>query len=232
MENIHLPVAIIGAGPMGLTAAAQLLARGITPLILEVGPKAGSSIEEWAHVKMLSAWQFNVDKEAAKLLLADGWIPPPENEYPTGLELLDRFTRPLADLEQIKRHLQLNTRVLTVTRVGQDVTKTKGRSAAPFLLRVAGPTGEQDVLASAVIDASGTYLTPNWMGAHGIPALGEIEHAAHIAYGIAEVLARGLNTGLSQQVVLLGGLMAFGVLFAVNSKSANGRPISRCVAIR
>jgi len=52
MDNTHLPVAIIGAGPVGLAAAAHLLARGLKPLILEAGPKAGSSIEEWAHVKM------------------------------------------------------------------------------------------------------------------------------------------------------------------------------------
>lgn len=205
MENNHLPVAIIGAGPVGLAAAAHLLARGITPLILEAGPKAGSSIEEWAHVKMFSPWQFNVDKEAAKLLLADGWTPPPENEYPTGRELLDRFVRPLAGLEQIQRHLQLHTRALAVTRVGQDVMKTQGRSTAPFLLRVAGPAGEQDVLASAVIDASGTYLTPNWMGAHGIPALGEIDHAAHIAYGIPEVLGRARNRYANKRVLVVGG---------------------------
>ncbi|MBV7546305.1 NAD(P)-binding domain-containing protein [Pseudomonas sp. PDM26] len=205
MENNHLPVAIIGAGPVGLAAAVHLLARGITPLILEAGPKAGSSIEEWAHVKMFSPWQFNVDKEAAKLLLADGWTPPPENEYPTGRELLDRFVRPLADLEQIKRHLQLNTRVLAVTRVGQDVMKTQDRSAAPFLLRVAGPSGERDVLANAVIDASGTYLTPNWMGAHGIPALGEIEHAARIAYGTPEVLGRARNRYANKRVLVVGG---------------------------
>jgi hypothetical protein len=190
---------------VGLAAAAHLLARGITPLILEAGPKAGSSIEEWAHVKMFSPWQFNVDKEAIKLLLADGWTPPPENEYPTGRELLDRFVRPLADLEQIKRHLQLNTRVLAATRVGQDVMKTQGRSAAPFLLRVTGPSGERDVLASAVIDASSTYLTPNWMGAHGIPALGEIEHAAHIAYGIPEVLGRARSRYANKRVLVVGG---------------------------
>ncbi|KMM85093.1 MULTISPECIES: FAD-dependent oxidoreductase [Pseudomonas] len=205
MDNTHLPVAIIGAGPVGLATAAHLLARGITPLILEAGPEAGASIEEWAHVKMFSPWQFNVDKEAANLLLADGWTPPPENEYPTGRELLDRFVRPFADLEQIKRHLQFNTRVLAATRVGQDVMKTQGRSAAPFLLRVAGPAGEQDVLASAVIDASGTYLTPNWMGAHGIPALGEIEHAAHIAYGIPEVLGRARNRYANKRVLVVGG---------------------------
>ncbi|MDD2034662.1 FAD-dependent oxidoreductase [Pseudomonas sp. 39167] len=205
MENNQLPVAIIGAGPVGLAAAAHLLARGLTPLILEAGPKAGSSIEEWAHVKMFSPWQFNVDKEAAKLLLANGWIPPPENEYPTGRDLLDRYVRPLADLDQIKRYLQLNTRVLAVTRVGQDVMKTQGRSAAPFLLRVAGPTGERDVLAGAVIDASGTYLTPNWMGAHGIPALGEIEHATHIAYGIPDVLGRARNRYANKRVLVVGG---------------------------
>jgi thioredoxin reductase len=205
MESTRLPVAIIGAGPVGLAAAAHLLARGITPLILEAGPETGASIEEWAHVKMFSPWQFNVDKEAAKLLLANGWTPPPDNEYPTGRELLDRFVRPLADLEQIKRHLQLNTRVLAVARVGQDVMKTQGRSAAPFLLRVAGPTGEQDVLASAVIDASGTYLTPNWMGAHGIPALGEIEHAAHIAYGIPQVQGRAQSRYANKRVLVVGG---------------------------
>ncbi|KKK07949.1 MULTISPECIES: FAD-dependent oxidoreductase [Pseudomonas] len=205
MENNQLPVAIIGAGPVGLAAAAHLLARGLTPLILEAGPKAGSSIEEWAHVKMFSPWQFNVDKEAAKLLLANGWIPPPENEYPTGRELLDRFVRPLADLDQIKRHLQLKTRVLAVTRLGQDVMKTQGRSAAPFLLRVAGAAGEQDVLACAVIDASGTYLTPNWMGAHGIPALGEIEHVARITYGIPQVLGRARNRYANKRVLVVGG---------------------------
>ncbi|WP_095128481.1 NAD(P)-binding domain-containing protein [Pseudomonas sp. Irchel s3h14] len=205
MESNHLPVAVIGAGPVGLAAAAHLLARGITPLILEAGSKAGSSIEEWAHVRMFSPWQFNVDKEAAQLLLADGWIPPPENEYPTGRELLDRFVRPLADLEQIKRHLQLNTRVLAVTRVGQDAMKTQGRSASPFLLRVIGPSGERDVLASAVIEASGTYLTPNWMGAHGIPALGEIEHAANIAYGIPEVLGRARSRYANKRVLVVGG---------------------------
>ncbi|KAA8699937.1 NAD(P)-binding domain-containing protein [Pseudomonas proteolytica] len=205
MDNTHLPVAIIGAGPVGLAAAAHLLARGLIPLILEAGPKVGSSIEEWAHVKMFSSWQFNVDKEGANLLLADGWTPPPENEYPTGGELLDRFVRPLADLEHIKRRLQLNTRVLAVTRAGHDVMKTQGRSAAPFLLRVAAPAGEQDVLASAVIDASGTYLTPNWMGAHGIPALGEIEHAAHIAYGIPEVLGRARNRYANKRVLVVGG---------------------------
>ena len=35
--------------------------------------------------------------------------------------------------------------------------------------------------------------------------------------GLPAAIALGLNTGLSEQVVVLGGLMVFGVLFAVNS---------------
>ena len=43
------------------------------------------------------------------------------------------------------------------------------REDAPFLVRVVGPDGEQDVLARAVIDASGTIETPGALGASGLP---------------------------------------------------------------
>lgn len=33
-----LPVVVIGAGPVGLAAAAHLLERGLEPLVLEAGP--------------------------------------------------------------------------------------------------------------------------------------------------------------------------------------------------
>ncbi len=37
MASADLPVAVIGAGPVGLAAAAHLVERGIRPLILERG---------------------------------------------------------------------------------------------------------------------------------------------------------------------------------------------------
>lgn len=213
MENNRLPIAIIGAGPMGLVAAAQLLAKGATVLIVEAGATAGASIEQWQHVKMFSPWQCNIDTVAAKLLQDNGWAPPPQNDYPTGRELLDKFVLPLAQLEQIKHHLQLNTRVLAVSRVGHDVMKTDGRSSSAFLLRVAGPSGESNLLASAVIDASGTFLSPNWMGANGIPALGEREYAAHIAYGIPHVLGSARCRYANKRVLVVGsGHSAFNAL--------------------
>jgi len=36
-EEQQLPVAVLGAGPVGLAAAAHLIERGLTPLILEAG---------------------------------------------------------------------------------------------------------------------------------------------------------------------------------------------------
>src|SRR5271157_1661370 len=52
----NLPVAIIGAGPVGLAAAAYLLARGIDPVVLEAGPAAGMAPRTWGHVRMFSPW--------------------------------------------------------------------------------------------------------------------------------------------------------------------------------
>ncbi|KAB0483850.1 Thioredoxin reductase [Pseudomonas reinekei] len=209
----ELPIAIIGAGPIGLAAACHLIAGGLTPLIFEAGPSAGASIENWAHVRMFSPWKFNIDKQSSTLLTAQGWVAPADDVYPAGRELLDEYIYPLAALPSLNRHLRLNTEVLAVTRLGQDVMKTKNRTNAPFLLRVRTPEGDKDVIASAVIDASGTFLSPNWMGAHGIPALGEKELAERIAYGIPEVLRSERQRYANRRVMVVGsGHSAFNVL--------------------
>ena len=63
----ELPVVIIGAGPVGLAAAAQLLARGAKPLVLEAGPEVGHNIRQWGHVGMFTPWRFCVDRAAEAL---------------------------------------------------------------------------------------------------------------------------------------------------------------------
>ena len=64
-ENPHT-VAVIGAGPVGLAAAAHLASRGIEPLVFEAGDAVGASIREWGHVRVFSPWEFNVDPAAAR----------------------------------------------------------------------------------------------------------------------------------------------------------------------
>lgn len=55
-------VAVIGAGPVGLAAAAHVLERGMSPIVLETGPEAGHAVRQWQHVQLFSPWEYNVDK--------------------------------------------------------------------------------------------------------------------------------------------------------------------------
>ena len=85
MSMDHLPIAIVGAGPVGLAAAAHLLERGLAPMVFEAGATAGASIGRWGHVRMFSPWSFNIDAKAAALLAPTGWVAPPADAYPTCL---------------------------------------------------------------------------------------------------------------------------------------------------
>lgn len=44
MLKTDLPVAVIGAGPVGLAAAAHLLRRDLQPLIFERGASVGATV--------------------------------------------------------------------------------------------------------------------------------------------------------------------------------------------
>ncbi len=107
-------VAIIGAGPVGLAAAAHVLERGMTPIVLEAGPEAGYSIRQWQHVQLFSPWEYNVDKAAARLLAPTGWNSPDPQMYPTGAELLERYIEPLATKTSLRDVIRTNSRVTAV----------------------------------------------------------------------------------------------------------------------
>jgi len=56
-----LPVVVIGGGPVGLAAAANLVERGLEPLVVEAGDRVGSAVSEWGHVSLFSPWAYAVD---------------------------------------------------------------------------------------------------------------------------------------------------------------------------
>ena len=201
-----LPVAVIGAGPIGLSAAVHLRNCGYRPILFEAGAQAAANLARWGHVRMFSPWSYNLDPAATALLRQQGWREPAADAFPTGRELLQHYLLPLAAHPEIAPHLHLETNVRSVSRLHHDVLRTPGRDDAPFVLRVADPDGERDVIAQAVIDASGTYQTPNWLGAHGLPALGECAAADAIAYGVPDILgsARAHYAGKSVLVVGAG----------------------------
>lgn len=211
-----LPVAIIGAGPIGLAAAAELLARGLQPVILEAAPTIAAAPRAWGHVKMFSPWRYNIDRAAASLLEASGWAAPDPERYPTGAELIRDYLAPLAALPDIAACLRLNTRVTAITRAGHDKLRTAGRDQAPFDLRLSSPDGESRLLARAVIDASGTWAQPAPAGADGLPAIGEAANAAHIRYGMPDILGADRPRYAGRRTLVVGsGASAAGSLIAL-----------------
>ncbi|MDL2191289.1 NAD(P)-binding domain-containing protein [Cobetia sp. LC6] len=203
-EITSLPVAIIGAGPIGLSATLHLLKAGVEPILFESGAHAGANLASWGHVRMFSPWSWNIDTAAAELLQEQGWQAPDAAAYPTGAEFLDRYVAPLATHPSISSRLHVDSRVTHVSRQQHDVLRSAGRDEAPFVLRVEGPDGPRDVLARAVIDASGTYQTPNWIGAHGIPAIGEQAAAEVIAYGVPDIRGTQAAEYAGKSVLVIG----------------------------
>jgi len=204
MRPTNLPVVVIGAGPVGLAAAAHLVSRGEKPIVLEAGRSVGASVLRWGHVRIFSPWRHNVDAAAAALLEASGWERPPDGEHPTGRELVERYLAPLAALPAISPHLRMATRVVAVGRRGLDRIKTAGREDAPFVVRVESAGVESEILARAVIDASGTYDTPNPVGGNGLPAIGEARAADRIFYGIPDVPGRDRHRYAGRRVLVVG----------------------------
>lgn len=213
------PLVIIGAGPIGLAAAAHAAERHMDFVVLEAGRDAGAAVGEWSHVRLFSAWRELMDPAAQRLLDSDGtWTAPDQDAYPTGAEWREKYLHPLADLlaSSPGGTVRYETQVTGVGRAGRDLLVDSGRAEDPFAVHIETDERPERLLASAVVDASGTWTRPNPLGADGYPALGERENADRITYGIPDfddptVAARYVGKhvavagkGASAQGVLIG----------------------------
>jgi thioredoxin reductase len=199
-----LPVAIIGAGPVGLAAAAHLTVRHQPFVLFETGDTVAANVLTWKHIRVFSPWRYNIDKAARQLLVQTRWTSPNDEALPTGEELYHQYFKPLAELPAIKPHIHLQSNVVAIGRTGLDKMKTAGRERLPYTLQVLQNGAVQHYQARAVIDTSGTWATPNPIGSGGTFAVGEQENSARIFYGIPDIPGIHAARYKNKSIVVVG----------------------------
>ncbi|MDR7381137.1 FAD-dependent oxidoreductase [Promicromonospora iranensis] len=199
-----LPVVVVGAGPIGLAAAAELVERGLEPLVLERGTQPGAAVAEWNHVRLFSSWSELVDPAADRLLVPTGWQRPAPEAYPTGREWVAGYLSPLA--EALGDRVRLGAEVVGVARRGRDRVVDAGRDTEPLSVHVRRTDGSEELItARAVIDASGTWRTPNPLGGDGLPALGERVASDRIVYRVPNLADEEVRARYAGKHVVVAG---------------------------
>ena len=203
-------LAVIGAGPIGLEAAFAALDADFDVHVFERGEVAAHAVA-WGHVRMFTPWKMNVGPATRRHLEASGWVAPPGDELPTGLELAERALQPAGRLPEIAARIHANAQVVHVSRRG--LLKGDGPAARrreqPFRLLVRDGGGRESYLhAFAVIDASGTYGQPNRAGSGGIPARQELYVAPQLSYHVDDVLGLRRERYAGKRTMVIGAGMS------------------------
>lgn len=198
-----LPVVVVGAGPIGLAAAAELRERGLTPVVFEHGDTAGAAIAQWNHVRLFSRWGELIAPAARRLLDTTGWAAPDTDAYPTGQEWVRGYLAPLAAALGADV-VRFGAEVTGVARRGRDRIVDAGRDTEPLSVHVHRGGSADRVLAQAVIDASGTWATPNPLGGEGLPALGE-SAARVIEYRVPDLDDAGVRARHAGKHTVIAG---------------------------
>jgi len=187
--TVARPLVIVGAGPIGLAAAAHAVERDLDVVVLEAGDRVGAGVRTWGHVRLFSPWSELVDPAAERLLAGTGWVRPDPTTYPTGADWVADYLEPLAAALVATGRVQvhLGHAVTGLARSGRDRTVDAGRGDAPFVVHVRAPGGACRLQAAAVVDASGTIGSPGPLGGDGLSAVGEQGAADRLTYGIPDL---------------------------------------------
>ncbi len=118
--------------------------------------------------------------------------------------------------------------MVAVTREGMDRTRTAGREKAPFLLRLQTADGDfVDLTGRAVIDASGTYSTPNPLGSSGLDPIGTADVDGLVLHALPDVLGADRTRFAGKHTVVVGaGHSAANTLIAL-AELAKAEPGTR-----
>jgi protein-tyrosine-phosphatase len=204
-------IVIFGGGPAGIEAAIYACAMGYEPVVYECND-VGGNILEWGFVRMFTSWRRNVSDLGMEMLSRNEKKLPDLDTCPTGLEFVESYLRPLAEGLQIEHNsypvIQCGVKVIAISRFGllkKDLPGVK-RGNEPFRILLEKNGREIEDCTYNIIDASGVYSSPCWLGDGGIPALGESElrKSGHIQYHIPDILGKDCVNYSGQRVLLVG----------------------------
>lgn len=217
MSAATLPVVVIGAGPIGLATAAELMRRDQEVLVLEQGRVPAAAVRQWGHVRLFSPWSELTSPAAVSLLEERGWSHPESTTCPTGADWARDYLDPLAAL--LGKRVRTGHRVRGVARADRDLLVDSGRADQPFVLHVERSDGSTErELARAVVDCSGTWAAPNPLGSEGYPAAGEAAAVERILYGTPDA-ARDQDRFAGRVTAVVGsGASALTALIALTSE--------------
>lgn len=194
MAKPGLPhIAILGAGPIGLEAA--LYASHLNfPFTIYERAEVGDHLRQWGHVRLFSPFRMNT----TTLGLAQLQEECPDLELPeldeciTGHRHLEAYLEPLAHTSPFEERIQTRTEVLQIGRRGLLKHHSPGdakRGQQPFLLQIRDAENHERVdEADIVLDCTGTYGQPRWLGDGGLPAFGERSLRNELNYRLVDVL--------------------------------------------
>jgi thioredoxin reductase len=201
-------LAILGAGPIGLEAALQAAMLRLPFTVYERG-RIGEHLQRWGHVRLFSPFGMNSTPLGRERLRAD----QPRHEMPadgdilTGREHRTAYLEPLAQSPLLREHIRTETVVLHVGRRGflkEDDPGGSRRSQQPFLLLLRGGNRETTEEADVVLDCTGTYGQPRFLGDGGIPAIGETTARPHISAGLEDVLGAQRAVYADKTILVIG----------------------------
>ena len=203
---------IIGAGPIGLEAAAWAAARNWDVVIFEKN-SIGHHIRQWGHIKFFSPFHMNHSNWGPHLLIKafPKLILPGESSYLSGNEYVLRYLKPLSQLPELSNKIFLGTHVIHIGK--EDLPKNKyiakdRRLDHPFRILFSQGNSKFIHHTNAVIDASGVYSSPQFMGSGNIPAPGELEAKkeikTHIHSGIPDILGIDFLQFANRKTFLVG----------------------------
>ncbi len=201
-------IAILGAGPIGLEAGLYARYLGYQVRIYELGGVA-DNVRRWGHVRMFSPFRLNCSPLGLNAVRAqdESFDPPSDDDLLSGREWIERYLLPLARSDLLDGCIHLNTQVVAVGRDGLlkgDLIGKSDRGEHPFRILVRDEKGERIETAEIVIDTTGVFRQPNWLGSGGIPAIGERELADAIVRELPDVLGACRENYAGRHTLVVG----------------------------